>query len=120
MKDLTDQSGVEEVGQPLARNKAIPSIGEQKIFPTTHQVPCEPGKTPYRSGERILQLWFDPRMDENNVADLKRMAPAGHEHRFTFAAEGNARSWYTGDFEENLFQSPDWLARLGLDQLTTS
>ena len=38
-------------------------------------------------------------MDENNVADLKQMAPAGTEHKIhLFAAESVPDPWYTGDF----------------------
>ena len=40
-------------------------------------------------------------MDENNVADLKQMAPAGTEHKIhLFASESVPDPWYTGDFDD--------------------
>ena len=52
-------------------------------------------------------------MDENNVADLKRMAPPGTEHKIhLFAGESVPDPWYTGDFEGDLSPCPSWLSRV--------
>ena len=81
MKDLTDQYEIEsratsswEHGNPIHQ-------GTQKIF-QQHQVPYDPAKTSLQIKEEDFYN-FDLilGMDENNVADLKRMAPAGTEHK---------------------------------------
>ena len=59
-------------------------------------------------------------MDENNVAYLKRMAPAGTEYKIhLFAAESVPDPWYTGDFEETYSRVLTG-CKAWLDQLATS
>ena len=81
MKDLTDQYEIEsratsswEHGNPIHQ-------GTQKIF-QQYQVPYDPAKTSLQIKEEDFYN-FDLilGMDENNVADLKQMAPAGTEHK---------------------------------------
>ena len=120
MKDLTDQYEIEsratsswEHGNPIHR-------GTQKIF-QQHQVPYDPAKTSLQIKEEDFYN-FDLilGMDENNVADLKRMAPAGTEHKIhLFATESVPDPWYTGDFEENYSRVLTG-CKAWLDQLATS
>lgn len=120
MKGLTDQYEIEsratsswEHGNPIHR-------GTQKIF-QQHQVPYDPAKTSLQIKEEDFYN-FDLilGMDENNVADLKRMAPAGTEHKIhLFAAESVPDPWYTGDFEETYSRVLTG-CKAWLDQLATS
>ena len=120
MKDLTDQYEIEsratsswEHGNPIHR-------GTQKIF-QRHQVPYDPAKTSLQIKEEDFYN-FDLilGMDENNVADLKRMAPAGTEHKIhLFASESVPDPWYTGDFEETYSRVLSG-CKAWLDQLATS
>ncbi len=55
---------------------------EQKIF-QQHQVPYDPAKTSLQIKESFTTDLILG-MDENNVADLKRMAPAEQNTRFIF------------------------------------
>lgn len=110
-----------KVGPPLAGNMAIPSIGEpRKSFNNTRSLMIQP-RRPYRSGKRIFTtLILILGMDENNVADLKRMAPAGTEHKIhLFATESVPDPWYTGDFEET-YRRVLAGCEVWLDQLATS
>ena len=119
MKDLTDQYEIEsratsswEHGNPIHR-------GTQKIF-QRHQVPYDPAKTSLQIKEEDFYN-FDLilGMDENNVADLKRMAPAGTEYKIhLFAAESVPDPWYTGDFEETYSRVLSG-CKAWLDQLAT-
>ena len=120
MKDLTDQYEIEsratsswEHGNPIHR-------GTQKIF-QQHQVPYDPAKTSLQIKEEDFYN-FDLilGMDENNVVDLKRMAPAGTEHKIhLFAVESVPDPWYTGDFEE-IYSRVLTGCKAWLDQLATS
>ena len=88
MKDLTNQYEIEsratsnwEHGNPIHQ-------GTQKIF-RSHGVPYDASKTSLQISDQDFRT-FDLilGMDENNVADLKRMAPPGTEHKIhLFAGE---------------------------------
>ena len=117
MKDLTNQYEIEsratsdwEHGNPIHH-------GTQKIF-RSHGVPYDVSKTSLQISDQDFHT-FDLilGMDENNVADLKRMAPPGTEHKIhLFAGESVPDPWYTGDFEETyrrvLAGCQEWLERL--------
>ena len=117
MKDLTNQYEIEsratsnwEHGNPIHQ-------GTQKIF-RSHGVPYDVSKTSLQISDQDFHT-FDLilGMDENNVADLKRMAPPGTEHKIhLFAGESVPDPWYTGDFEETyrrvLAGCQDWLERI--------
>lgn len=101
MKNLTDQYRVEsratsnwELGNSIHQ-------GTQKIF-QKHQVPYDLTKTSLQIKDKdFYDFDLILGMDENNVADLKQMAPAGTEHKIhLFASESVPDPWYTGDFDD--------------------
>lgn len=101
MKNLTDQYLVEsratsnwEHGNPIHQ-------GTQKIF-QKHQVPYDLTKTSLQIKDKdFYDFDLILGMDENNVVDLKQMAPAGTEHKIhLFASESVPDPWYTGDFDD--------------------
>lgn len=101
MKNLTDQYRVEsratsnwELGNPIHQ-------GTQKIF-QKHQVHYDLTKTSLQIKDKdFYDFDLILGMDENNVADLKQMAPAGTEHKIhLFASESVPDPWYTGDFDD--------------------
>ena len=101
MKNLTDQYRVEsratsnwELGNPIHQ-------GTQKIF-QKHQIPYDLTKTSLQIKDKdFYDFDLILGMDENNVADLKQMAPAVTEHKIhLFASESVPDPWYTGDFDD--------------------
>ncbi len=69
-----------KVGPPLAEAMAIPIHRERKSFNNTRSRIIRL-KTSLQIKEGIFTTDLILGMDENNVADLKQMAPAGTEHK---------------------------------------
>lgn len=101
MKNLTTDYHIEsratsswEQGNPI-------HSGTQAIFSTYH-IPYDQTKTSQQIDASDF-AYFDViiGMDQQNVRDLREMAPADMQHKIhSFAQESIPDPWYTGDFEQ--------------------
>ncbi|KXT77535.1 low molecular weight protein-tyrosine-phosphatase [Streptococcus panodentis] len=117
MKSLTDSLKIEsratsdwEHGNPIHQ-------GTQAIF-RKYGIAYDRGKTSQQISARDFAD-FDCiiGMDEANIRDLKRMAPAEYQDKICqFGESGVPDPWYTGDFDETyelvLAGCRQWLERL--------
>ena len=113
MKDLTNQYEIEsratsnwEHGNPIHQ-------GTQKIF-RSHGVPYDVSKTSLQISDQDFHT-FDLilGMDENNVADLKRMAPPGTRAQDSSLCRRKcSRSMVHRRFRRDLSPCPSWLSRV--------
>ena len=117
MKSLTDDLHIEsratsswEHGNPIHQ-------GTQAIF-KKHAISYNKGKTSQQiSAQDFAEFDYIIGMDEANIRDLKKMAPADFQNKiYQFADLGVPDPWYTGDFDETyeliLAGCHKWLERL--------
>lgn len=101
MKELTDRYHIEsratsswEHGNPIHH-------GTQGIF-KKHHIPYDHTKTSLQiSPADFADFDYIIGMDNNNIRDLMKMAPASAQDKiFPFAEQSVPDPWYTGDFDQ--------------------
>lgn len=117
MKSLSDGLQIEsratsnwEHGNPIHQ-------GTQAIF-KKYAISYDKEKTSQQiSAQDFAEFDYIVGMDESNIRDLRRMAPADFQDKiYQFADRGVPDPWYTGDFDETyeliLAGCHRWLERL--------
>lgn len=122
MKDLTDRHYIESRATSSWEHDNPIYPGTQAIF-KQHSIPYDQTKTSLQISQTDFETFdFIIGMDEHNVRDLQKMAPASARHKIhPFADQPVPDPWYTGDFDQTYALvsqgCKNWLERLeGLER----